>query len=79
MDKTCMQRMNEMNVEAAEILLEEMKAAKKEGKYLIVKDLANAIAELKIGAEPVDFTSEMAKMLTHINALENRKEEGKVS
>lgn len=66
MEKTLTQRLNEVNVEAAELLLREMKnqIEREDGPDLyMVNGLADAISKLHVSAEPMDLTADMMKMV----------------
>ena len=60
MGKTLMQRMNEANVEAAEMLLEAMKRAKDD--IFALTNYADSISKLHVSSEPLDYAHFMAEM-----------------
>jgi len=71
MEKTLTQRLNEVNVEAAELLLREMKnqIEREDGPDLyMVNGLADAISKLHVSAEPVDFAATMAQTMASMSA-----------
>lgn len=81
MEKTLTQRLNEVNVEAAESLLKEMKKQieRKDGPDLyMVNGLADAISKLHVSAEPMDITDTMAKLMMGSIAAPGTKEGGAV-
>ena len=63
MEKTLTQRLNEVNVEAAEILLEEMKKAQGKDDMFALTNYADSISKMRVNAEPMDLTADLMKMV----------------